>query len=155
MPHPAAIKLRRLTRRAAELAGLTTDFPWDLEISFVNDRAMAVYNEEIVGHTGTTDVITMSYFDDPEGLFPGDIALELIVNPFAALREGTKRPGGYAREIVLYIVHGMLHAAGEDDLDPVARRRMRKREREVMSQLAVEYNFEEIFPECKVVENAL
>ena len=73
--------------------------------------------------------------------------VELIVNPDAAIREGANRPGGYSREVALYIVHGMLHSAGEDDLDPVSRKRMRRREREVLAALEKEgFVWQEIFP---------
>ena len=129
-PRPKRSELARLARRAAELAGLPADFDWDLDIRFVGDRTMAQANAEFVGHEGTTDVITFSYFDDPGSLFPGEAAVELLICLDAARREGEKRAdSSYSREVVLYIVHGLLHSAGEDDLSPAPRRRMRRRER--------------------------
>jgi probable rRNA maturation factor len=92
---------------------------------------MARYNAELVGHEGTTDVITFSYFDTMDEYADGETMIELIINPDAAVREGSKRAGGYAREMVLYLVHGLLHSAGEDDLSPAPRRRMRRREKSV------------------------
>jgi len=149
-PHlPAAARegFTAFCRRAAELAGLPCDCSWVLDLDFVGDREMTRLNREIVGHEGTTDVITMSYFDEPDGWFEGDVALELIVNPDAAVREGAKRGTGYAYETALYVVHGMLHASGEDDLSPAPRRRMRRREREVMSVLTREFDLNCLFPE--------
>ena len=135
-PHP----------RKAELG----NFPWNLEIEFVNDKLMEKRNRELLGHEGTTDVITFCYFDDeiPE-MLEGETAIELIVNPDAAMREGARRRNsGYSRETALYVVHGLLHSAGEDDLDPVSRARMRRREREVMAALEKEgFVWENIFPE--------
>ena len=73
---------------------------------------MARANAEFVGHEGTTDVITFSYFDDPDSLFPGEAAVELIICIDAALREGAAREdSSYSREMVLYLVHGLLHSA--------------------------------------------
>ena len=144
---PGRAALAGLARRAALLAGLPERPEWDLEILFTNDRSMKRCNRELVGHEGTTDVITFSYFDDAASLFPGETAVELIINPDAAEREGKKRMTGYSRELALYLVHGLLHAAGEDDLDPGARRRMRRREREVMKVLLDKYDLREIFPE--------
>ncbi len=127
--------------------GLPKDFNWDLDIRFVGDRTMAKANAEFVGHQGTTDVITFSYFDDPDSMFPGDSAVELLICLDAAMREGAKRvTSSYSREVVLYIVHGLLHANGEDDLEPVPRRRMRQREREVLAVLEREFDFSAIFP---------
>ena len=48
---------------------------------------------------------------------------------------------------MLYVVHGLLHSAGENDLEPPDRRRMRRREREVMKVLLDKYDLREIFPE--------
>lgn len=146
-PRPKKSELTRLARRAAELAGLPMDFDWDLNIRFVGDRAMTQANEEFVGHEGTTDVITFSYFDDAETFFPGEPAVELIICLDAANREGEKRTdSNYSREVALYIVHGLLHAAGEDDLSPGPRRKMRRREKEVMTQLEQEFNLILLFP---------
>lgn len=144
---PGRAALLALARRAALEAGLPAGPEWDLEVLFTNDRSMKRYNAELVGHEGTTDVITFSYFDDAENLFPGETAVELIVNPDAAAREGEKRGTGYSRELALYLVHGLLHAAGEDDLEDGARRRMRRREREVMEILEREFDFSAVFPE--------
>ncbi len=147
-PAPGRAELNAFCRTAATAAGLPAGEEWALELLFVGDREMTRYNREIVGHEGTTDVITLSYFDDSEGRFPGDVALELIVNPDAAAREGARRSGScYAREMALYVVHGMLHAAGEDDLAPVPRKRMRRREREALAILAGKFDFLQVFPE--------
>ena len=146
-PRPKRSELVRLARRAAELAGLPVDFDWDLDIRFVGDRTMAQANADFVGHEGTTDVITFSYFDDPGSLFPGEAAVELLICLDAARREGEKRAdSSYSREVVLYIVHGLLHSAGEDDLSPAPRRRMRRREREVLAGLEPEFDFTALFP---------
>ena len=152
LPRPPKSELVPLAVRAAELAGLPMDFDWELNIRFVGDRTMAHANKEFVGHLGTTDVITFSYFDDPGSLFPGEPAAELIICTDAALREGAARPDScYAREMVLYLVHGLLHAAGEDDLSPGPRRRMRRREAELLSSLASSFNFLLSFPSEKKV----
>ena len=147
-PRPKKSELKKLSARAAELAGLPVDMDWELNIRFVGDREMARANEEFVGHIGTTDVITFSYFDDIENLFPGETAVELIICMDAAKREGDSREdSNYSREMVLYIVHGLLHSAGEDDLSPAPRRRMRRREKEVLDGLLPEFDFQEIFPQ--------
>ena len=147
--HPASPRalLVQAARDAARAAGLPEEYDWDLELTFTNDRSMAKYNAELVGHEGTTDVITFSYFDDPGNFFPGETGVELIINPDAAAREGEKRGTSYAYELMLYLVHGLLHASGEDDLSPRPRRRMRRREREVMGVLLDKYDLRAIFPE--------
>ncbi|MBQ4314109.1 MAG: rRNA maturation RNase YbeY [Lentisphaeria bacterium] len=149
-PAPQRSKLNSFAVRAAHHAGLPESFDWFCSVEFVNDNIMTRRNRELLGHEGTTDVITFSYFDEefPE-MLEGETAIELIVNPDAAMREGAKRKNSsYSRETALYVVHGLLHSAGEDDLDPVSRRRMRLRERAVMSALEKEgFIWNELFPE--------
>jgi len=132
--------------RAAELSGLDTSKDWVASLMFVGDKAMAGINWNFLRHEGTTDVITFSYFDDGD-IEPGDTGVELVVCGDVAWREGAARKdSSYAEEMTLYIVHGFLHAAGEDDLDPVSRKKMRRREKEVMPVLRREFPLEEIFP---------
>ena len=151
-PSPKRKLISEFAEKAAYYARLPEDFDWILEVEFVNDAIMTKRNEELLGHEGTTDVITFCYFDDefPE-MLEGETAIELIVNPDAAKREGDKRKNSsYSRETALYVVHGLLHSAGEDDLDPVSRRRMRRREREVMAALEKDgFIWEELFPESE------
>ena len=132
--------------RAAQLTRLPIERDLIINIAFVNDRAMAKINEDFVGHEGTTDVITFCYLEGDDELFDGDIAIDLFVCADVAEREGAKRKNSnYARELALYIVHGLLHSAGEDDLDTISRKRMRRREGEVMKVLEKEFDFETIF----------
>ncbi len=83
-----------------------------------------------------TDVISFRY--DP---IPGEQGAggEIFVNVERAWEEGTRR-GNPSRELALYIVHGCLHLAGEDDRHPAGRRRMRRLEQKWL-QDASENNY--------------
>lgn len=138
--------MNRLIRRSAELAGLPVERDFVLSVRFISDPAMARANADFVGHEGTTDVITFSYLDDPDAVFAGDVAVELLIGAEVAEREGAARPdSSFEAELALYVAHGFLHAAGEDDLSPGPRRRMRRREAEVMAALAAEMDFAAIW----------
>lgn len=142
--------LHRAMNDAARLAGLPVEKDWEFRIWFLDDEAMAQAHVDIMDVEGTTDVITMAYLEEPEALFPGDMGLELLICVPFAEREGAERAdSSFADELMLYIVHGCLHAAGEDDLTDEARVSMRRREAEVMSQMRGSYDFTEIFP-CTV-----
>ena len=146
-PVPNKKLLHRAMHDAAALAGLPTAGDWEFKIWFLDDKAMADAHVEIMDVPGTTDVITMAYLEEPEALFPGDMGLELLICVPFAEREGSERQdSSFADEMVLYMVHGCLHAAGEDDLTDEARPSMRRREAEVMSELQKKYVFSEIFP---------
>lgn len=144
--------LNRLIERAVELSGLELSENETLSISFVGPKTIADVNKEFVGHEGVTDVICFNYkeMDDDRDFVDNDeeiVAIDILVCPDVASKAAEKhQKRHYSSEMVLYIVHGILHAAGEDDLDPVSRRRMRKRERFVMSRLVKEFNFLNVFP---------
>ena len=132
---------------AARLAGLPVENDWEFKIWFLDDEAMAQAHVDIMDVPGTTDVITMAYLEEPEAMFPGDIGLELLVCVPFAEREGAEREdSSFADEMMLYIVHGCLHAAGENDLQEADRQSMRRREAEVLQELRKNYVFSDIFP---------
>jgi probable rRNA maturation factor len=108
---------------------------------------MADVNLEYVGHEGCTDVITFRYFPEPGEVGEPFVAVEILLCPETAFRESQQRRIPYSRELVLYLVHGLLHASGEDDTDPVSRRRMRRRERSVIRQLGKTFDLDNLFPE--------
>ncbi len=136
-----------MIERAAALCKLPIGENQEFNVVFAGDRSMASINRDFVGHEGTTDVITFNYLEGDEPPEEYDVAVELVICPDVAWREGEARAdSSYARELVLYIVHGMLHCSGCDDLTPGDRRKMRRAERRVMTVLEQEFDFEMIFP---------
>ena len=137
--------LKKFAMRAVELAHLP-EGDWVFSINFLDDQKMEKANMEYLGHEGTTDVITFSYLDDMECVFPGDIGLELLICSDFAEREGDRRKkSNFKRELALYIVHGVLHAANYDDLSPAPRKLMRNAESRLMKKLSEEFDFEKLF----------
>ena len=103
---------------------------------FVEDEEMTELNWQCLEHEGTTDVITFDYFNDEDGFFDEESALEVIICLDFASREGYERTdSSYAEEVTLYMVHSLLHSAGFDDLCDEDRVEMRKQEARVMNAL--------------------
>jgi rRNA maturation RNase YbeY len=97
----------------------------ELTVVLLDDAAMPACKERVFGVRRQTDVISLSYAAIP-GIQPA--TAELVINAERALREGGQRPGGTARELALYLAHGLDHLAGRDDDTPARRRSMRRRE---------------------------
>jgi len=92
-----------------------------------DDAFSAEVHLAINGAEGATDVITQRY-DAMPGEADG-IYGELYVNVDQALRVAPKRRGwSAAKELLLYVAHGMDHLSGADDLNPKDYDRMRRRE---------------------------
>ena len=92
-----------------------------------DDAFSAEVHLAINGAEGATDVVTQRYDAMPgeaEGVYG-----ELYVNVDQALRAAPKRRGwSPAKELLLYVAHGMDHLSGADDLVPSDYDRMRRRE---------------------------
>lgn len=136
-----------------------------LQINLVGAETMAAMNEASLGHHGPTDVLTYDWRepnphaatrfphaddddtgdDDVDGDLDGDddepaVAAEIYVCPNVACAVGPAYGNPPAREMVLYAVHGMLHLADYDDLEPESRQRMRAAENRVMTALQKKFN---------------
>lgn len=97
----------------------------ELSVVLVDDAAMPGCKERVFGVRRQTDVISLAYEAVP-GIQPA--TAELVVNAERALQEGARHPGGAARELALYVAHGLDHLSGRDDDTPARRRSMRRRE---------------------------
>lgn len=132
--NPAALLwLSDHTRRAAEehlaLAG-------DIRLLLVDDHAMTDAHERHLGRRSTTDVIT---FDLAEGRTreSGRLDIDLLLCVGEARRQADARAIPVERELLLYAIHGLLHALGHDDHDEAAARAMHAREDELLTALGV------------------
>ncbi len=100
-----------------------------------DDAFSAEVHQAVNGVAGATDVVTQRY-DALPGEAPG-IYGELYVNCDQALRAAPKRWGwNAAKELLLYVAHGMDHLSGADDLEPADYARMRRRELAWLKALA-------------------
>jgi len=98
----------------------------NLSIVLVSDFAMARYNQQYHATAGTTDVLSFDY---------GDGHGELIISVPRAVAQARQFRTTPSRELALYVVHGILHLQGYDDLQPVSRRCMRAAERRLLGKL--------------------
>ena len=135
--------LARMIERAAEAAGL--DDVSRLSLRLVDPGFIAGVNAEFVGHEGPTDVITFDYRDDSDEPDDDTPQAELLVCPALAAERAAEMKCHPSRELVLYIVHGLLHLAGHDDGDPTQRKAMRAAERRVLKTLSKEFDLDATF----------
>ena len=131
------LQLRLALDAALPLAGLDTTEDGLIDFVLVTPFRMSRLNALHLHHEGTTDVITYDWRGQAAlGPAAGETPLaEIFICPQVA-REYARQLGTTAsHELLLYAVHGLLHLAGEDDLDEASRRSMRAAESRVMSAL--------------------
>ena len=106
----------------------------EVVVHLVRDVASDELHRAIMGVSGTTDVITQAYDSMPPEV-PG-LYGELFVNTDQALRAAPKRTGwSPAKELLLYVAHGMDHLSGADDRAEADYNRMRRRELKWLNSL--------------------
>lgn len=111
----------------------------ELRIRVVDDREMASAHERHTGVPGTTDVLTFD-LSDPRG-HHHTLDTDLLICLDEAIRQAAARGIDPARELLLYVVHGVLHCAGFDDADDDASDRMHAREDEILASIGVGSTF--------------
>ena len=99
----------------------------EVVVHLVDDAASDAIHRAIMGLAGATDVVTQAYDAIPPET-PG-LYGEIFVNTDQAHRAAPKRCGwSVAKELLLYVAHGMDHLSGADDHAECDYRAMRRRE---------------------------
>ncbi len=125
---PAASWLREHIERAME----ALDTAGELLVTVVDDRIMARLHERDTGVPGTTDVLTWNYAQDA-----GRLDAEVVVCIDEARRQASARSLTPEHELLLYVVHGVLHCLGHDDHEASARKAMHAEEDRVLCAIGV------------------
>ena len=107
----------------------------DLSIAVVNDKRIAELNQAFLNHVGPTDVLAFPFGEKATGV-AGDVFGEIVISTQSAMREALQRKIDPELELMLYAVHGMLHLVGYDDQTDTGRKRMRRREAEILRSLS-------------------
>lgn len=102
-------------------------------ISIVDDPTIHRLNREHLDHDWPTDVISF-VFEDENANIDG----EIIASRDTAARLCNKAGWRAEDELLLYVVHGLLHLAGLDDIEDEDRQEMRAREQECLLSLGVD-----------------
>ena len=117
---------RAFVRRVAR-AALAFARREDLSVSLLltDDAEIAALHGQYLGDPTPTDVMS----------FELDGTAEIVVSVETARRMARDHGHTARAELALYVVHGILHAAGYDDVRAAARKRMRAAEAEVLRRL--------------------
>jgi probable rRNA maturation factor len=99
-----------------------------LELAIVDDPEIRRLERQFFDQDETTDVIS---FDLSEAGEP-QRTLCIAVNVDEAQRQARRRSHGVETELALYVVHGLLHQFGFDDVDPMAAERMHQMEDRIL-----------------------
>jgi probable rRNA maturation factor len=137
---PPSIEVRNLqrtvrisTRRLQRFADIACTLVWKqrrpgAEIAFADaisvliasDRRMAALHKEFCGLAGPTDVLTFQHG-------------EIVISAETAARQARIFHTSLATEIQLYLLHGLLHLAGFDDVTTQQQKRMQRLQNKLLT----------------------
>lgn len=103
-----------------------------LSVRIIGDEEMARAHESHKGQPDTTDVLTFDL-----SLGEGPLDADLVVCADEARRQALARGHAVEQEVLLYVVHGVLHCTGYDDHDTAAAGRMHRAEDEILAAVGV------------------
>ncbi len=105
--------------RSQESALLLLD---EVEISLIDDEAIADVHLRFMDIPGATDVITFDHG-------------EIHISVETAQSQATEFQNDFERELALYIVHGLLHLAGHEDASDEGAARMDELQVTILDQV--------------------
>ena len=121
----------------------------ELEIDLVGALEITRLNEKFLHHKGPTDVITFDYHTEGRAgsplpaVKPGAMGTsrptlhgEIFICVDEAVLQAQKFGASWQSEVVRYVVHGVLHLLGHNDLRAVARRKMKREENRLLRKLS-------------------
>ena len=94
----------------------------EIEVNLVADEMIARVHDEFMNDPSPTDVITFHH---------GEIFISLDT----AEREGVKFGHSIEQEVLLYLIHGLLHLNGHDDKTTDERKVMKKVQEEILAEV--------------------
>ena len=125
--------VRDVMRREGAGIDVNVDVDVELSIAFVDKEEIARLNEKFLGHKGPTDVL--SFPIDTNG---GRLGGEVVVCPPVAVEFAAESKTDVEGEIMLYVVHGLLHLLGYTDSNGKSAKKMHRLEKEILTGLGYE-----------------
>ena len=104
-----------------------------VEVLIVDDESMIDFHQRFCDDDTTTDVLTFPSTTD----MGTPLDVHIIINVEEALRQSKSRPHGALKELLLYVVHGLLHCCGHDDKAPEDSDRMHAEEDRLLEAIGV------------------
>jgi probable rRNA maturation factor len=130
-----------------------------LGINLVGARKMTLMNETFLQHEGPTDVITFDYaksvgqasslshskakYGDRRDACP-TLHGEVFICVDEAISQSRKFKTTWQSEIVRYIIHGVLHLLGHDDLKSKSWNKMKREENRLLRMLCKKFSLAQI-----------
>jgi probable rRNA maturation factor len=148
--HPIDVALwADLARKVLVARGIKGET--EVSLLFVDEDAIAALNEQFLGKTGPTDVLSFPIEDEPGptgrspdfgGSGPGSSAEQgiltllgdVVICPVVAARNAQEHEVSFEDEVAILVVHGLLHLLGMDHEKEAEAERMEAVEQQLLTR---------------------
>ncbi len=137
----AEISLAECVRNSADARRALAKFPL-VEVAVVSDTVIARVHRQFMNMPGATDVITFDHG-------------EIVVSADTAKRCAAEHGHGMIEELALYIIHGLLHLNGYDDIEPRDRVKMHRVQDRIWRRILAAADFPKKNLPCKTRRKAV
>lgn len=103
-----------------------------LSLSLVGDDAIRSLNRQYRGRDAATDVLS---FPLEEAIAPERMLGDVVISIETARRQADAYDAPLQRELYRLLIHGLLHLAGHDHIEPSERTLMRREERRLAAAI--------------------
>ena len=117
-------KIRAWSVKILKLLGLKN---LSVSVLLVDDKEMSRLHQKFLGIKGPTDVLAFGQ----ERPFLGDV----VISVETARKRAPEFGNRWDKELLLYLIHGMLHLLGLRDTPAKEKKKMRAKEQEILNQL--------------------
>jgi probable rRNA maturation factor len=97
----------------------------DISIAFLSDAAIRPINKRYKRRDRATDVLSFNL----------GACGQILISSDTALKNSKLFNTSFEEEIVLYVIHGILHLLGHEDRTGIQRKRMSEKEESVLKRL--------------------
>lgn len=104
----------------------------NISILLCDNYGIKKLNKKFLGKNSVTDVISFFLADDLAPDYLGDVAVSVEEAVLAAKKYGNP----WNKELVLYVIHGILHLFGYDDSWP-RKKKMDKKQQFLLNKLGI------------------
>ncbi len=109
----------------------------EISLALVDNPSIHEINKRHLDHDFPTDVISFVLSEPDDETLSGDLVVSTEMAVDMARRDGIDA----WTELVLYVIHGLLHICGHDDLTEAGAAEMRRREGELLAQEGLTHHF--------------
>lgn len=113
---------------------LIRNAPTEISVALVNDARMSELHLRFMNIPGPTDVLTFELDHDPLGRC---VSGEIVVCVPEARRQAARLGHDLQHELLLYVLHGVLHLCGYDDRNRELYRRMHRAEDRILTAIGI------------------